>query len=88
MSKLTHKIAPDVRADILRRVKDEGVPVAQAAQEHGLHASTIYTTGSASRVKGAPSWADLAKLQKQNKELLEIVGQLTVRLSASQKKIC
>lgn len=87
MSKLTHKIAPDVRADILRRVKDEGIPVAQAAQEHGLHASTIYNWLGAG-VQGAPSWSDLAKLHKQNRGLLELVGELTLRLSAAQKKIC
>lgn len=86
MSKLTHKIAPDVRADIIRRVKEEGIPVSQAAKEHGITESAIYHWLGA-MVKGTPTWADLAKLQKQNKELLEIVGQLTVRLSASQKKI-
>lgn len=86
MSKLTHKIAPEVKADILRRVKDEGVSVAQAAQDHGIHESTIYNWLGAG-VKGAPSWADVARLQKQNRELLAIVGELTVRLSAAQKKI-
>ena len=85
MSKLTNRIAPEVKADILRRVKDEGIPVAQAAKDHGIHESTIYNWLGAG-VKGMPSWADMAKLQKQNKELLEIVGELTVRLSATQKK--
>lgn len=86
MSKLTHKIPAEVKADILRRVKDEGIPVAQAAKDHGIHDSTIYNwlgVGAA----GAPSWSDLAKLQKQNKELFELVGELTLRLSAAQKKI-
>lgn len=86
MNKLTHKIAPEVKADILRRVKDEGIPVAQAAQDHGIHESTIYNWLGAG-VKGTPSWADVTRLQKQNRELLEIVGELTVRLSAAQKKI-
>lgn len=85
MSKLTHKIAPEVKADILRRVKDEGVPVAQAAKDHGIHESTIYYWLGVG-AKGAPSWADVSKLRKQNKELLEIVGELTVRLSSAQKK--
>lgn len=86
MSKLTHKIAPEVKADILRRVKEEGVPVAQAAKDHGIHESTIYNWLGAG-VKGTPSWADISKLQKQNKELMEIIGELTVRLSIAQKKM-
>lgn len=80
-----HKIAPEVKADILRRIKEEGVPVAQAAKDHGIHETTIYNWLGA-KVKGAPSWADVAKLQKQNKELLELVGELTLRLSCAQKK--
>lgn len=86
MSKLTHKIAPEVKADILRRVKEEGVPVAQAAKDHGIHESTIYNWLGAG-IKGTPSWADISKLQKQNKELMEIIGELTVRLSIAQKKM-
>ena len=85
MSKLTHKVAPEVRADIIRRIKEEGVPVAQAAKEHGITESAIYHWLGAI-VKGQPSWADLAKLQKQVREYLEIIGDLTVRLSAAQKK--
>jgi transposase-like protein len=38
-----HKIAPEVKADILRRVKEEGVPVAQAAKDHGVSENTIYS---------------------------------------------
>lgn len=85
MPKSSHRIAKEVKADILRRIKEEGVPVAQAAQDHGVHESTIYSWLGAT-VKGAPSWGDLAKVQKQNRELLELVGELTLRLSVAQKK--
>jgi transposase-like protein len=85
MGKKAHRIANEVKAEIIRRIKEEGVPVAQAAKEHGLHETTIYGwLGMAAQ--GAPSWAEVAKLQKQNKELLELVGELTLRLSAAQKK--
>lgn len=85
MGKKTHRIANDVKADIIRRIKEEGVPVAQVAKDHGIHETTIYGWMGAS-VQGAPSWAECAKIQKQNKELLELVGELTLRLSAAQKK--
>lgn len=80
-----YRIPADVKADILRRVKEEGIPVAQAAKEHGIHEATIYgwmTKGAT----GAPSWSEFARIQKQNKEPLELVGELTLRLSNTQKK--
>jgi len=84
-NKKSHRIAPEVKADILRRVKDEGVSVAQAAQEHGIHETTIYNWLGMG-ASGAPSWSEFAKIQKQNKELLSLVGELTLRLSTEQKR--
>ncbi len=37
-----HRIAPEVKTDIIRRIKEEGVSVPQAAKDHGVHESTIY----------------------------------------------
>lgn len=85
MGKKIHRIANEVKADIIRRIKEEGIPVAQAAKEHGLHETTIYGWMGAG-IQEAPSWSEFAKIQKQNKELLELVGELTLRLSAAQKK--
>jgi len=84
-NKKGYRIANEVKADIIRRVKEEGVSVAQAAKDHGLHESTIYNwlgTGAS----GVPSWSEFSRLQKQNKELFAVVGELTVKLSAAQKK--
>jgi len=80
-----HRIAPDVREQILKRIKEEGIPVSQAAKDHGIHETTIYGwlgTGAT----GAPSWAEYAKLKRENKILLELVGEITLKLSESQKK--
>lgn len=85
MSNASHKISPEVKQDIVRRIKEGGIPVAQAAQEHGIHPSTIYDWLGLS-TEGTPSFGELAKLRKENKELLEIIGELTVRLSHTQKK--
>ena len=85
MNKKTHRIAADVKADIIKRVKDEGVSVADAAKEHGVHESTIYNwlgTGAS----GAPSWSEFSRLKKERDELLRLVGELTVKLSTTQKK--
>ena len=85
MGKTSHRISAELKGDILKRIKEEGVSVAQAAKDHGIHESTIYHwlgTGA----HGAPSWSEFSKIQKQNKELLELVGEMTLRLSSAQKK--
>ncbi|MGC1684464.1 MAG: transposase [Candidatus Acidiferrales bacterium] len=84
-NKKYHRVPKDVKADILRRVKEEGISVSVAAKDAGISDATIYTwlgTGAA----GAPSWGEFSRLQKQNKELFEVIGELTVQLSAAKKK--
>lgn len=80
-----HRISREMRDQVLKRIKDEGVSVAQASEEHGISTHTIYrwlTKGAS----GNPSWSEIAKLKKENKALLELVGEITMKLSASQKK--
>jgi len=80
-----HRIAPEVKEQILKRIKEEGVSVGTAAKDAGIHETTIYGwlgTGA----EGAPSWTEFAKLKRENKALLELVGEVTLKLSESQKK--
>lgn len=83
-NKKGHRIANDVKADIIRRVKDEGISVAQAAKDHGISNATIYGW-LGKGATGAPTWSEFSRLQKQNRELLELVGEITLKLSVSQK---
>lgn len=80
-----HRVPKEVRADIIRRIKEDGVPVEQAAKDAGVHSTTIYGW-LGQGAQGAPSWAEFIRLQKQCKELYEVVGELTVKLSQTQKK--
>lgn len=49
-----YKVAPEVKADTLKRIKDEGVTVQQAAEQHGISTKTIYGWLSKG-AEGAPS---------------------------------
>ena len=40
--KKSHRIAPEVKEQILRRIKDEGVSVSFTAKEHGVSEATVY----------------------------------------------
>ena len=84
-NKKGYRVAKEVKEQILKRIKDDGLSVSQVSQEHGVSSQTIY----AWLTKGAtnnPSWTEFAKLKRENKGLLELVGSLTVKLSTAQKK--
>ena len=85
MSKRGHRISKEIKAQILGRIKNDGVSVAQASEEHGVSTKTIYgwlTKG----VSEQPSWSELNRLRKENQQLLQLVGEITVKLSTAQKK--
>ena len=83
--KKSFKVSPETKEQILARVKEGNVPVSQIAEEHGISSNTIYNWLKG-KVKAQPGWKELSKLQKENKALLELVGELTVKLSQTQKK--
>ena len=83
--KKSFKISPEIKEQILKRIKEENLPVSQIAEEHGISPNTIYAWLQKS-VKSQPSWREFSRLQKENKELLALVGELTVRMSQSKKK--
>ena len=83
--KKNYRIAPEVREQILKRIKEEGVSVAEAAKEHGVAEGTIYGW-LGKGVRNAPTIGELVRLKRQNEELLALVGELTLKASQAQKK--
>jgi len=47
-------IAPEVKAQIINRIKNDGVSVTQATQDHGVSTASIYTW-LGKKVEGGPS---------------------------------
>jgi transposase-like protein len=80
-----HRIAPELKAQIINRIKNEGITVIQAAIDHGISENTIYGW-IAKKVEGQPSFSELIRLRKENRELFQLVGEMTLRLSEAQKK--
>jgi transposase-like protein len=78
-------VSREVKLQILKRIREEGVSVPQAAAEHGLSDKTIY--GWVARgVTAPPSPLELSRLRRENQALHEIIGRLTVKLSTAEKK--
>jgi len=79
------RIAPEVKAQIINRIKNDGVSVAQAATDAGVSEASIYTW-LGKKVEGGPSVLEIARLRKENAMLFQLVGEITLKLSESQKK--
>jgi transposase-like protein len=85
MPKGKYKVSPEVKQQILKRIKEEGVSVTQAAEEHGLSTQTIYGW-IAKGVTAPPSVLEVSRLKREVQTLHEIIGRLTVKLSLVEKK--
>ena len=57
----------------------------QAAQDHGVAEGTIYTW-IAKKTEGLPTLSDIIKLKRENAQLMQLVGEITLKLSETQKK--
>jgi transposase-like protein len=80
-----HKIAPELKEQIINRIKNEGVSVSQAAKDHGISDVSIYSW-IAKKVDGQPTLSENIKLKRENEQLFKLVGEMTLKLSESQKK--
>lgn len=80
-----HRIANELKEQILNRIKNEGVTVVQAAKDHGIAEKTIYGW-IAKKTDGQPTLSEFLKLKRDYEQLLQLVGELTLKLSESQKK--
>ena len=79
-----HRVAPDVKEQIINRIKNDGVTVAQAAADHGVSENTIY--GWVAKKVDGVSYSEIIKLKRENAQLLQLVGEITLKLSETQKK--
>ena len=77
-------IAKEVKEEILSKVK-AGEPAASVAEKFGISVRTIYgwlrwtTTNKV-------SWMEHIKLKKENQQLKEIIGVLSLEVAKSKKK--
>ena len=80
-----HRTAPEVKEQIINRIKDDGISVVDAAKDHGISEATIYGW-IAKKVDGQPTLSEIIRLKKENTQLLQLVGEITLKLSETQKK--
>ena len=80
-----HKIAPELKEQIINRIKNDGITVVQAAKDHGVLEGTIYAW-IAKKTHVQPNLSEFIRLKRENAQLLQLVGEITLKLSETQKK--
>ena len=78
-------VSKEVKEQIIKRIKEEGLPVSQVASEHGLKPRTIYQW-IAKGVTAPPSILEISKLKRENQALKELIGQITLEMNLNKKK--
>lgn len=86
MKKSNYKVSRETKEQILKRIKEEGVSVAQVAEDHGVSTKTIYNWLTRGVTKPV-SWSEYNKLKKENQDLKTFIGEITVEISKTKKKI-
>ena len=77
-------IPKEIKEQILKRIKEEGITVSQAAADAGISTKTIYNWMRSKTVTDG-SILEISRLKREKKELLEIIGELTHDLKKSKK---
>lgn len=78
-------IAQEVKEEILSKVKS-GEAVSALSKQYGVSDKAIYNwlQGKASK---KVSWLEHVKLKKENQQLREIIGILTLEIEKSKKRV-
>lgn len=76
---------PHKKEAILRRIKEEGVTANRAANEAGISPKTVYGWLSRETTKSGISWHEYNRLKRENDQLKQIIGNLTLDISRTKK---
>jgi len=85
MAKKGYRISKEIKDEILNKIRNEGLSVMDAATQYGVHTGTIYNW-LGTKAKGAVSVLEHNKLKKENSQLKQIIGDLTIKMSVEAKK--
>lgn len=78
-------VSQEIKDQILKRIKEDGIPVSQVAEEHGIKPKVIYNWISRG-VTAPPSILEISRLKRENQALKELIGTLTLEMSLAKKK--
>jgi transposase-like protein len=78
------RISPEIKEQILHRIRTEGISAAQAAREHGISTPTVYAWLQRSTILPS-NILQFNKLRRENEELKRLLGQAMLMNERSKK---
>jgi transposase-like protein len=85
MAKQGYRISKEIKDEILSKIKNNGLGVMDAAKQYGISDKTIYNW-LGTKAKGVVGLLEHNKLRKENEQLKQIIGDLTIKMSVEAKK--
>ena len=85
MAKQRYRISKEIKEQIISRIKNDGISVAQAAEDAGVSTATIYTWLGA-KATSSVSLLEYNKIRKENDRLKQLLGEITLKLSFDEKR--
>ena len=85
MAKKGYRISKEIKDQILGRIKNDGISVTEASEDHGVSVQTIYKWLGAT-AKSSVSLLEYNKIKKENERLKQLLGEITLKLSFGEKK--
>lgn len=80
-----HVISKEIKEQVLYRIKNEGVSVAQAAKDAGISDVTIYSWLNKT-AQGQQNNTEVLRLKRELQGTYELLGKLTTELAVFKKK--
>jgi transposase-like protein len=80
------QISEEIKAQVIKRVRNDGEDVQKLAGEFGLNSRTIYAWLSKTVTEGSGLILEVGRLKKENKLLLELVGKLMLEKAKTPLK--
>jgi transposase len=85
MAKQGFRIAIEIKNEIINKLKHEGLSVMDAAKQYGISDKTIYNW-LGTKAKGSVSLLEFNRMKKENDQLKQLIGDITLKLSAQEKR--
>lgn len=85
MAKQGFRIAKEIKDEIINKLKHDGLSVADAAKQYGISDKTIYNW-LGTKARGSVSLIEFNRVKKENDHLKQLIGDITLKLSAQEKR--
>jgi transposase-like protein len=79
--------AKEIKEQVVGRIKNEGISASQAARDAGIPDNTVYGWLRKGIEGGAVDHniLEINRLKRENRDLLELVGKLTMNIEKTKK---